>query len=168
MHNPTQVQAWGGGRVFRSLGYVTQFSKPASFGSNTFLTFASVLIRSEVFTQIGLLDEQYFMYFDDSDYCFRARNAGWKLAIAADTAVLHKEGGTVGREKSLLKERIVTTSGLYFLRRHTAVPPLTMTLFAISRFLKRLLRGDLGGVRAVARGVSDWWHARPAALEQGS
>ena len=42
-------------------------------------SFACVLIRHEVIEQIGLMDEDYFMYFDDIDYCRRARNAGWQI-----------------------------------------------------------------------------------------
>jgi GT2 family glycosyltransferase len=164
LHDPRLIQAWGGGNVVRWLGYVTHFTAPTRFGRNTYLTFASVLIRKEVFLDIGLLDERYFMYFDDSDFCFRARTAGWQLTIAPDTAVLHKEGGSTNGEKSSLMERIVTTSGLRFLRLHSQFPPIAMTLFVLSKFAKRILRGDLPGVRAVTMGVSDWWHNRSTAF----
>ena len=42
-------------------------------------SFACVLIRQEVIEQIGLMDEGYFMYFDDVDYCHSAKNAGWNI-----------------------------------------------------------------------------------------
>jgi GT2 family glycosyltransferase len=168
LHDPKLIQAWGGGNVIRWLGYVTHFTAPTRFGRNTYLTFASVLIRQEVFVDIGLLDERYFMYFDDSDFCFRARSAGWQLAIAPDTAVLHKEGGSTNGERSSLMERIVTTSGLRFLRLHSPFPPIAMTLFVLSKFAKRILRGDFPGVRAVTLGVSDWWHNRSTAFQGGA
>ena len=154
--------------MFPWLGYVTHFTSPATFGPKTFLTFASVLIRREVFAEIGLLDERYFMYFEDSDFCFRSRIAGWQLAIAADTAVLHKEGGSIERKKNRLMERIVTTSGLHFLRRHASAPPISMTLFVMSRIGKRLVFADLSGVRAVALGVFDWWQKRFTVFQGGS
>ena len=154
--------------MFPWLGYVAHFTAPAAFGPKTFLTFASVLIRREVFADIGLLDERYFMYFEDSDFCFRSRIAGWQLAIAADTAVLHKEGGSADRRMSGRMQRIVTTSGLHFLRRYAAAPPISMTLFVMSRISKRLVLADLSGLRAVAHGVSDWWQTRSAVFEGGS
>lgn len=58
------------------------------------LAFAAVLIRREVFEQIGLLDEGYFMYFEDVDYCRRARNAGWKIMYWPHAEVLHYKGGS--------------------------------------------------------------------------
>jgi GT2 family glycosyltransferase len=182
-HNPTVVQAWGGGKVLPWIGYVTHFTQPEPFGPNTYLTFASVLIRRQVFSDIGLLDERFFMYFDDSDFCFRASHAGWQLAIAADTAVLHKEGGSTngdgacsnstgmangksnGNGKNLRMERIVTTSGLLFLRRHSLIPPVSMSLFVLSRVGKRLLLWDIPCLRAVMLGVSDWWRNRTIAFK---
>lgn len=56
------------------------------------VTFASVLIRREVFEQIGLLDPQMFNYFSDSDFCFRARYAGFKVAYEPCFVIKHKIG----------------------------------------------------------------------------
>lgn len=57
-------------------------------------SFACVLIRCEVIEQIGLMDEGYFMYFDDVDYCRRARNAGWKILHWPEARVVHLRGGS--------------------------------------------------------------------------
>lgn len=154
--------------MIRWLGYVEHFLGPSPLGPNSFLTFASVLIRRELLLEIGLMDERYFMYFDDSDFCFRTRQAGWKLTVAADTAVLHKVGGSVEAKKSPLMERIVTTSGLRFLRQYAGIPWLAMSLFILSKLMKRLVGGDLTGVRAVLLGVDDWRHGRTTAFRSGA
>ena len=57
-------------------------------------SFACVLIRREVIEQIGLMDEGYFMYFDDVDYCRRANNAGWKILHWPLARVVHLRGGS--------------------------------------------------------------------------
>ena len=57
-------------------------------------SFACVLIRREVIEQIGLMDEGYFMYFDDIDYCRMARNAGWKILHWPLARVVHLRGGS--------------------------------------------------------------------------
>ena len=156
MYDPQQVQAWGGGEVLRWMGYTRHYTAPTEFNANTFLTFASVLIRAEVFAQIGLMDDGYFMYYDDSDFCFRARRAGWGLTIARETSILHKEGGSQKTGRSLAMERIVTASGLRFLSLHAPVPWLAKTLFLLTRIGKRTLRMDLSGVKAVWSGATDW------------
>ncbi|MBR8828129.1 MAG: glycosyltransferase family 2 protein [Gomphosphaeria aponina SAG 52.96 = DSM 107014] len=57
-------------------------------------SFACVLIRREVIEQIGLMDEGYFMYYDDVSYCRKARNAGWKILHWPKARVVHLRGGS--------------------------------------------------------------------------
>ena len=55
-------------------------------------SFACALIRREVFEQIGLLDPGYYLYFDDTDFCRRARAAGWRLLHWREARVVHLRG----------------------------------------------------------------------------
>ena len=167
-HNPQQIQAWGGGSVTPTMGYTRHFDRPVALGRHTFLPFASVLLRREMLQQIGPLDDGYFMYFEDSDLCFRARAAGWNLAIAADTAVLHREGGSSSSKKHPRIDRIVTASGLRFLGRYGRPRALSQCLFVLSRLGKRALRGNLAGMRAVLRGVRDFRRNEPLAFQNDS
>ena len=57
-------------------------------------SFACVLIRGEAMEQIGLMDEGYFMYFDDVDYCRTVRNAGWRILHWPSARVVHLRGGS--------------------------------------------------------------------------
>lgn len=166
MHDPARIQAWGGGSVSRWSGFVRHFHAPARLDGNSFLTFASVLLRREMLETAGLLDEGYFMYFEDSDLCFRARGRGWQIAVAPDTAVLHKEGGSAGLKKSSRVDRIVTASGLRFLKRYGPPGAVAQVLFVLSRLGKRAVRGNLTGMGAVLRGVRDWRRGEPMAFRE--
>jgi N-acetylglucosaminyl-diphospho-decaprenol L-rhamnosyltransferase len=53
---------------------------------------ASLLIRREVLEQIGLLDEGYFMYYEEVDYCLRAKRAGWECWYVPQSRVVHLVG----------------------------------------------------------------------------
>ncbi len=55
-------------------------------------SFACALIRKEVFEAIGVLDEGYYLYFDDVDYCRSAHNAGWKVRYWPEARVVHLRG----------------------------------------------------------------------------
>ena len=57
-------------------------------------SFACVMIRREVFDDIGLLDEEFFMYFEDVDFCQRARRAGWNIIHNPNARVVHLRGGS--------------------------------------------------------------------------
>src|SRR6267143_3864527 len=67
--------------------------------------FASVLVRREVFDVVGLLDEGYFMYFEDVYFCRRARRAGWKVLYWPQAKVVHLCGGTSGVTDSTRMQR---------------------------------------------------------------
>ena len=51
-----------------------------------------MLIRREVIEQIGYLDERYFAYQEDTDYCVHARQAGWKVYFVPTAQVIHYGG----------------------------------------------------------------------------
>jgi len=57
-------------------------------------SFACVLIRREVFETVGLLDEGFFMYFEDVELSHRARQGGWKIVHDPEAQVIHLRGGS--------------------------------------------------------------------------
>jgi GT2 family glycosyltransferase len=50
---------------------------------------ASMLIRRAVIEQIGLMDDAYFLYYEETDYCLRAHRAGWKTFYVVESSVTH-------------------------------------------------------------------------------
>lgn len=67
-------------------------------------SFAAILIRREVFERIGMMDDGYFMYYEDIAYCRRARDAGFETWYCPEAHVVHLRGGS-SPVKSLSKER---------------------------------------------------------------
>jgi len=57
---------------------------------------ASVIIRREVFRDVGMLDEDYYSYFDDVDFCFNVRKAGWPIWYVPASRVVHLVGQSTG------------------------------------------------------------------------
>jgi hypothetical protein len=55
-------------------------------------SFAAVLIKRQVFETTGLLDEGYFLYFEDVDYCRRARKHGWRIVYVPEARIVHLRG----------------------------------------------------------------------------
>lgn len=56
-----------------------------------------MMLRREVFDEIGGLDESYFMYGEDLDWCFRTQKAGWKLFYVHSTKIIHYGGESTKR-----------------------------------------------------------------------
>lgn len=57
-------------------------------------SFAAVLVRSEVIDTVGLLDDEFFMYYEDVDFCRRLRQRGWLVRHEPAAHVVHLRGGT--------------------------------------------------------------------------
>ncbi len=63
-----------------------------------YVTGAAMAVRREVFAEIGLLDAGFWpIYFEEVDFCERARRAGWKVGVAPASTVIHHESRTTGR-----------------------------------------------------------------------
>jgi GT2 family glycosyltransferase len=72
---------------------------------------AFFMVRCEVIKEVGLLDEDYFMYGEDIDWCFRIRQAGWKIMFNPTVSILHKKKQS-GRANSHDVRRVTTE--IYF------------------------------------------------------
>jgi GT2 family glycosyltransferase len=59
-----------------------------------------MLIKTDVFERIGLMDPNYFVYLDDADFCYRAHRADIKLFYIASVRLLHKVGSLTGIESN--------------------------------------------------------------------
>lgn len=55
------------------------------------VVFACVYIKQEVLQSVGLLDEDYFSYFEDTDYCLKARERGYKTICCGSVTIIHHE-----------------------------------------------------------------------------
>lgn len=55
-----------------------------------FITGCSMLVRKEVFEKVGLFDPQYFLYYEDADFCQRALNKGFRLLYVPEAKIWHK------------------------------------------------------------------------------
>jgi GT2 family glycosyltransferase len=152
MAQPDQLQSWGGGHVSR-IGRSHHFTGPVSNERVQFLTGASLFLRCSAVKNIGLLDEGFFMYWEDADYCFRMRRAGWKLAVSGDSKVWHKEQGTVGKKSERLDFQF-SKSAVRFYHRNSSIPFLPIAITILLRIAKRAMVGDWKSVRAVWAGAS--------------
>jgi GT2 family glycosyltransferase len=91
---PGGIQAWGGGRIHPWLGYAR--SIVSADETPEFLTGACLLLRTAALREVGLFDERFFLYWEDTDLCFRLREAGWLLTVA-ETRIHHTGSASTGR-----------------------------------------------------------------------
>lgn len=158
--NPSTVQAWAGSRVNLWIGYGRLCTKPHQDDWFHSLNGTSMLILRSAIEDVGSLDEGFFLYWEDTEFCLRLRKKGWRIAAAPNSQVLHKVNASTGGNKIIL-DRYHTTSGLRLLRLHSPAPKLAMFLFLTIRFSRRLLRLQFSRCEAVWAGLNDYLHMPP-------
>lgn len=108
---------------------------------------ASMLIRQQLFTDIGLFDDDYFLYFEETDFCLQAQKAGWSCWYVPASHVVHFAGSSTGVTHNTKKRRPrywFESRRRYFLKNHgsfylflaNVVWALAFSLFRIRQFIQ--------------------------------
>jgi GT2 family glycosyltransferase len=109
-HNPDRIQALGGGKFFRWSGRSTLIGNmsPANTVVNQshieqeldFVFGASMLVSRSFLESVGLMSEEYFIYYEENDWAMRGRDR-WAFLYSHDGIIFHKGGATIGTGTSL-------------------------------------------------------------------
>lgn len=107
-------------KLLKSYDVPVALSETISFPEWT--SFACVAIKRAVIEDVGYMDEGYFLYYEDADYCKDALNKGWKTANNPNAHVVHFRGGSAElKTKVKLKQRLPRyyfNSRSYYYRKH--------------------------------------------------
>ncbi len=107
---------------------------------------ASMMVRREVFEAVGLLDEKYFMYYEETDFCLQANKRGWLCWYVPQSRVVHLVGQSSGindpnRPPQRLPKYWFDSRRRYFIKNHGWIyTALTDVFWASSFALWRLRR----------------------------
>ncbi|MCD6149364.1 glycosyltransferase family 2 protein [bacterium] len=82
----------------------------------SYATGCAMLVKKEVFKKTGLLDENFFLYYEDADFCVRAKKEGFKSAAVASAKVKHYEKS---EENKKAKTYWLVVSGIYFFQKNS-------------------------------------------------
>lgn len=111
------------------------------------VTGAFFLIRQEVVEQIGVLDEDFFLYVEELEYCLRAKEKGWKVGYVPNTQIVHHAGKSGTKEGTVIRE----LSGLKLLyKKHFS--PVHLVVLRTFLFLGSFLRAVIFGIIDTNRG----------------
>lgn len=155
---PSTVQAWAGARINLWIGYGRLSTLPREDNWFHSLNGTSMLVARAAIEDVGLLDEGFFLYWEDTEFCLRLRKKGWHIAAAPDSKVLHKVNASTGGNRVIL-DRYQTASGLRLLRLHSPAPHLACVLFMAMRLVRRHFH--FARCRSVWEGFQDYLRTLP-------
>jgi N-acetylglucosaminyl-diphospho-decaprenol L-rhamnosyltransferase len=79
---------------------------------------ACMLVRSEVLQTVGVLDDDYFFYSEETDWCFRIKKQNWKIWYTTNTAIHHLGGGSTRRGSVIHLVRLYQAKLLFFRKNY--------------------------------------------------
>jgi GT2 family glycosyltransferase len=82
---------------------------------------AALFVRHRVFESIGLLDERFFIWFEEVDFCKRAKGAGWGVVYLPGASVIHHGGKSFAQALTFKKQRYFSASMLKYFMKHRGV-----------------------------------------------
>jgi len=90
-----------------------QKSQPCDQAAGSFL-----LLRKKMLDQIGLFDEQFFIWFEEVDLCRRAKTAGWGAWYLPTAEIIHRGGQSFSQQLTLKNQKIFFQSAYKYLKKH--------------------------------------------------
>ena len=117
---------------------------------------ACLVVRREVLETVGLMPEDYFMFLEETDWCWRIRRAGWKVVHLPDARVVHVHGAT-SKKRLPAETRIEYHRSLYHFFEKNRGESIARTVRGL-RLAKGVLRAAGGSVAApFSRRRRDRW-----------
>lgn len=131
---------------------------------------SALMLRREVYAQIGGLDPGYVMYYEELDWCHRAKNAGWRVVYLGSAQITH-HGGKSSDQVAARKHIHYQQSKLrYFRKFHGTLFAGVLRAFLLLSYAWQLgleaLKGILGSQRAMRRArVQAYWQVLRSGLK---
>lgn len=112
---------------------------------------ASMLVRKEFVDAVGLMCEDYFLYFEELDWIERGKKLNWRFSIDETNAILHKEGGSTNSRKklSIRISTIQLRSRILFMKRYYPKYLPFAILSMIAMIFKYLVKGEFKMAKAL-------------------
>jgi GT2 family glycosyltransferase len=88
-----------------------------------------MLVRQNAIAQVGGMDERYFMYCEETDWCCRFKKAGWRIFYTSDAEIIHLHGASTEKVDGVMYLQL-RGSRLLFMRKHKG-----LLIYAVARVL---------------------------------
>lgn len=167
-HKPDQIYSLGD-RKYKYLPLPISIGKNQKDSSKfsgvidfDYVTGCAMMIRMNCIHRVGLFDPSYFMYYEDSDFCRRVTNSGYRIVCYCDTTILHKCGVSSDLDKINITH-IRAKNRMVFYKRYPHGPSVFLTfvflwLIAIWRSIEFVFHQQSELVKPYLSGLWEGFH----------
>jgi GT2 family glycosyltransferase len=154
------ICAWGlDSRLPFARWFVARPIEPNGHLETDWVLGAALMIRRKTLEQIGVLDENYFMYSEEIDLCYRVKKAGWRNFILGTAHIIHLGGQSTRQMSATMKAQLFLSKLRYF-RKHRgrAAAAFLNVMFGASILSKRWVYYLYGKTEMSNLWVETWTH----------
>ncbi len=166
--NPKRIWWDGSYWIDREGRFISLGNREFDFGSSEeharetdYACGCAMFIRSKIVKEIGLLDPLYFLLFEETDWCYRARQKGYRSLVVPKVRIWHKGSASFGGDDTPLYVYFFTRNRLLFAERHLGVHS---WLLVWRRTLIEISRWAVGSVLGCKTWRERYWAVRTLAL----
>lgn len=114
---------------------------PARVYSTDWVCGACLLIRRTAVDRVGTLDERYFMYSEETDWCYQVKKCGWEICYYADADVVHLGGQSSRKASTRMKAELYTSKLRFFFKNYSRQRAWMLGLLLDLGFLGKIVAG---------------------------
>lgn len=155
-----------GGKISYFKGAVVVYNKGKKYKENTndkfiytkFATGCCMLMRTRLIREIGFLPDEYFMYYEDIDFCAKVQRSGYKIGVCLDAVIYHKESAASGGKENPFAIQWNTRNRIIFINKYKCYGVFTKLFFYSTRIivmLKYKLKHQDKNIEALKKGIKE-------------
>jgi GT2 family glycosyltransferase len=153
-NDPGMTIQYGGARVNYWSGNTSFIKTPEQVDRIDYISGGCLLADAAVYRAVGILPEDYFLYWEETDWCYRAQEKGFSMRVCTEAITFDKRSTTIGN--GFLAEYFYTRNGLLFLKKYKRRYLFTAFMLVIARVAKKLVLGQPARAGGMVRGVVDF------------
>jgi GT2 family glycosyltransferase len=149
-----RIHLYGGAKINFNSATVDPVITAKEVSRIDYIGGGSLFAHATHFEQLGLLPEDYFLYWEETDWCYNAKQNGYQMLVCPDAVCYDKISTTIG--KSYLAEYYYTRNGLIFVSRYRNKKLPVAIAVSFLRCLKKAVTGQWKRSRGVLGGIMNF------------
>ncbi len=156
--NPNEILCYGGAKLNPFIGTISFIKKKIDINKIDYISGNSFFTHIDNFKNLGLLPEEYFLYWEETDWCTNARSNGLNLRVCINSICYDKKSTAIG--KGYLGEYYFTLNSLRYFFKYHSVNIFFVICSHILRFLKKVICLRPGEAKAILIACLDFVNIR--------
>jgi GT2 family glycosyltransferase len=153
--NPSEVYLYGGGQINWRTATIRFITDLNDLGKIDYLNGSCIFLYASHFEDLGLLPTRYFLYWEETAWCYNAKQAGYKINVCLTAICYDKISATIG--KSYLSDFYYTRNGLLFVQEYSKTNLKFAKFSTLLRIGRRLMAGQFDRAKGTISGLKAFY-----------